>query len=303
MKFIYGSESYLIDQELKKYIDIDNVEPIIYSNNEPIDEIMLDMSTASMFFENKLIIIKNHSVLDSKTNSDEFIDLLKETQTDIIFIKETDKLDKKSKLINFLLDNAEVKEIKAVNSRQMISFVKDAISRKGGTIDNMAAIELVNMLPEDLRIVMTEIEKLLMETNHITMPQIKKSVGEYHKDDYFALSNAIVSLDSHGIIDAFNKRKAMGEEPTVIIAQISSVLTLALNVWTLKKQGMSLQDISDKMKIHIFRVKKSNELLQNLKGQSIEGLIKDLANLDYNIKSGKVDPLLGLENFIIKLIK
>ena len=303
MKFIYGTESYLIEKELQKDTKKDGVEPIFFSNNENIEDIILDLSTASMFFDNKLIIIKNHPVLESKEQNEELISVIEQGVNNVIFVLENDKPNTKLPLINFLMEKATVVECKAFNTRNIISFIKETVTQKGGSIENIAAIELANRLPEDLGIIVNEIEKLLMESDSITIAMIQKSIGEYLKDDYFALSNEIVSLNRHGIISAYQKRKNAGEEPTVIIAQISSTLTLALNVSMYKRQGMALSDIADKLKIHIFRIKKSNELLNNLKNISIEELIKQLAELDKNIKTGFVDGTQGLENFLINLIK
>ena len=304
MKFIYGQEGFLINQEVNRVIRKYGIEPIIYSNNEPLEDILLDASTASMFSNKKLLIIKNHSSFNKNDGVQEFIEGIRgNNETKMIFVYETEKLNNKSELTKFLLDVAETKEFKQLQTKDVVSTIKKIVETKGGKIDNNAIISLASKLPEDLRIIVSEIEKLLLENNHITLKMVKVSIGEYLKDDYFALSNALTSKDSYGIISAYNRKKISGEETTMIISQIASVLILSLQVYAYKKQSLTNQDISNKMKVHIFRIKKANSLLSFSDSLSIKELIKSLAKLDEEIKTGKIDPSQGIEIYLLKLIK
>lgn len=304
MKFIYGEEGFLINQEVNRVIREYGIEPIIYSDNEPLEDIMLDVSTASMFSDEKLLVIKNHSAFTKNDGVEQFTnDIQQNVETKIIFVYETDKIDKKNLLIKFLLENAEVQEFKSITTKDIIPTIKKIVESKGGEIDNNAAIQLANKIPEDLRIIVSEVEKLLLENQHITISMVNTSIGEYLKDDYFELSNAITAGDPHGMIIAYKKKRRSGEDVSMIISQVSSVLSLALKVSAYRKQGLTNQDISDKMKVHIFRIKKAGELLSSSGTFDINELIKSLAKLDSDIKTGMIDPYHGIETYLLNIIK
>lgn len=305
MKFLYGQEGFLINQEVKLLVRELKTEPIIYSDGEPLDDILLDVSTASMFSENKLLIIKDHPALStSNKETQNFIDGIRNNEdTKIIFTLESEKIDKKNLLIKYLLEFAEIKEFKTIEHKSIVSTIKQLVLEKGGTIDNFASIKLANKLPADLRIIVMEVEKLLLESVDITSKMVDTSIGEYIKDDYFALSNALTSRDAHGIISAYNKKKKAGVEVTMMISQISSSLSLALKVFAYRKQGFSNMEISEKTKIHIFRIKKTGELLSSSNVYGIKNLVISLAKLEGDIKTSKVDPNNGIETFLLKIIR
>lgn len=294
-----------MEKELNKILMDSTFEPIFYTSTEPIQEIISDASTTSMFSNNKkLIIVKNHEIFSTKEPLGEFIDTIKFNEDcEFLFIYETNKLNVKNELISFLLEYADSKEYKKINQKDMINIIKDIVADMQGEIDNKALISLSSKLPVDLRIVFNEIEKLLLENNKITYEMVEVSINKYLKDDYFALSNAITSNDHHGIIESYRNHIDRGDDASVIIGQISSILSLALQVHSLRKQGLTNQDISDKLKIHIFRVKKALELINSSNKNDILSLIKTLAELDSNIKKGLVEPNLGLEVYLIKLIQ
>ena len=50
MKFIYGTEKFLIDQKIKEIRKSSTVEPILLSENKTIDEIQVEIQTISFFW-------------------------------------------------------------------------------------------------------------------------------------------------------------------------------------------------------------------------------------------------------------
>lgn len=306
MKFLYGDEDYLVNLEAKK-IENRFKDGVVthYDEADDLEIIIMDISTISMFSENKLIFIKNSKALSDVKLGQKLLEDIQGTMdhVEIVFLQESSKLDKKNPLISFLLSNAEVSRYDKIDSKNIISTIKDIVNQRGGTITNSAAIKLAAKLPENLRLIVNEIKKLINESPDITDKMIEVSIGEYVNDDYFGLTNAITSGDKQGIVSAFKDRINHGEPITMMIGQIASILNLTLLVAAYRMQGLSSADISNEMKIHIFRVKKASEMLSNSSEENIKKLMLDLAELDKNIKTGKIDEKSGMTNFILNLIK
>lgn len=306
MKFLYGEEDYLINLEAKK-IENRFQDGIVthYDTNDDFETILMDISTISMFAENKLIFIKNSKALENTKLAQELLDEVQHAMKhiDIVFLKEGTKIDKKNPLVSFLLSNADVSKFDKIDSKNIISTIKEIVAQRGGTITNSAAIKLAAKLPDNLRLIVTEIKKLINESPNITDKMIEVSIGDYVNDDYFGLTNAITSSDEQAIVASFRDRMNHGEPITMMIGQIASILNLALLVAAYRKQGLSSQDISNELKIHIFRIKKASEMLADSSEDNIKRLLLELAELDKNIKSGKIDEKSGINNFILNLIK
>ena len=69
----------------------------------------------------------------------------------------------------------------------------------------------------------------------------------------------------------------------------------------LRELGYSEHEISDILEIHEFRVKKALEKSRNYTDKKILSKLEELADLDYNIKSGNIDKDIGLELFILNM--
>ena len=132
---------------------------------------------------------------------------------------------------------------------------------------------------------------------------IHKSIPKYNVNNAFALSNAIISGNSNEIILTYKERIEDGDEPIFIINTLTSVFKLAVLINSCKKNGMYKTDIADTLKIHPFRVQKISEILEGKSTEKLYSIIDNLSKLDKNIKTGKIDKKIGLDLFILELIK
>ncbi len=305
MKFIYGSESYLLNELIQDHIAKFSSEIIEFDDSQPLEKILEEIFTLPMFASEKLIIIKNHDCFIDKVLGNELVDVLKQNYlgVEFLFVFETSILDPRHPLINYLLNNSQVKEVKKINEKTIVNKIKELVVNRGGTITNAAAIKLSIKLPNNLWIIVNEIEKLLLNNLCIDENIVEEATNDYTKDNFFALSNAILARDYSGIISAYQDRKKLGDDEIFIISQIASILEAAIVVNSHRKQGLTNNEIAIVTKIHIFRVKKGYELIDLVGEKKIKSLLQDLASLDYAIKVGKIDKSIGLDHFILKLLQ
>lgn len=305
MQFIFGIETYWVRELASKLVQNFEGEVINFDQSALLGTIFEEILTLSMFDKKKLIVIRNHALFSEEQMAKQFIYILKQAPHDVdfLFIWESETLDQKNTLINFLLNNAKIHEIKSLNEKNVIQVIQDLVKKRGGTITNTAAINLSIKLPLNLWIIVNEIDKLLVNNLNIGDETVEESTNDYAKDNYFALSNAILSRDYHSIIRAYQERINLGDEATFIINQIAKVLEVAITVNAYYKQGLTNQEIAKVTKLHIFRVKKGYELVELVGQEKVKNLLQDLATLDFKIKLGKLDKQIGLEQFILKLLQ
>lgn len=305
MKFIYGPESYWLNQLSEEYCKnfINNV--VEFDNNYALEEIIQEIMTLPMFFTEKLIVIKNHECFEDWKIGEQIAKIIKNKYSGLnfLFIFETSNLDRKNPLVVYLLSHAEVNEVKKLDEKSVVKEIKKIVNARGGTISNIAAIKLSIKLPANLWIIVNELEKLLVNNLDITEEFVDQATNDYTKDNFFALSNAILARDYHSIIRSYYDRKKLGDDETFIIAQIANVLEVAIIVNSYRKQGLSNTEIAKKTKIHLFRVKKGHELIELVGEAKVKNLLNDLSTLDFLIKMGKVEKTIGLDQFIIKLLQ
>lgn len=305
MKFIFGEESYLIAKELNKIKKNIGLDPIIYNDLSSIEDIISEINTISLFSEKKLIFLKNIIAFKKDSEAKILIKELKnldEENNILVFVFEGNIIQKNI-FYQYLQKNAKTIICNKISDRDLPKTIREIVQSQGGNISASASISLANKVPNDLRLIMKEISKLLLETNNITKENIETSVGDYQNDNIFALSNALTSNSYLEIIKAYNEKINKGEEITVIISQIASIFNLVYKVMIYQKAGYKIQEIADDLKIHKFRIQKALDIIYSRNELKIKNIIDKLANLDNNIKTGIIDPKIGMDNLILELIK
>ncbi len=305
MYFIYGSESYLISNEEKRIKTKIGIEPIVFDETSTVSEIIQEIATINMFYEDKLIIIRNGECFKKDEESQTILNIIKNgiEGVQIIFVLNQSKPKTSNPLISFLLSNSITKQFEEITEKQIQPTVKNMIESKGGQISSKALMILSIKLPTDLMIINNEVDKLIMHSLEITEEMVENSVADYTTDNYFALANAIMEKDNTKVFRSYNQRKANGDDPHLLIGQIASVLLLTHKISHYSKQGMSSKEISDKTKIHLFRIKKSKEFSLKMADQELRDLIIKLSILDTDIKTGKIEAGIGLDKFLLEFVK
>lgn len=101
MIFIYGEEEYLVNLETQKFIQSWGAEPVIYTDSDPIENIIMDATTVSIFDTTKTIVIKNHDVFhDEKLAAQLVKEIAKDVEhINLICVLEEAKISKSNSLI------------------------------------------------------------------------------------------------------------------------------------------------------------------------------------------------------------
>ncbi|MCR8613227.1 MAG: DNA polymerase III subunit delta [Mycoplasma sp.] len=306
MFLIYGNEPFLINNTLNKMLrKKSDIEPVYFDETSILEEIIIEITTVSMFSDEKLIVVKNEDFFnDSKHNVKKLLKVLENISDDITIIFVYNGVPKvASTLRKFLFKNAEIKKFDSPKLFELTGIIKDIVRNNNGTITNDGIKKIIDHLPNNLSIIVQEIKKLLIENRAISEEQIENSISRYSKDNLFALSNAIISNNKKEILINYLSKINNFEEPLLIIGQIGSIFSLSLIVNWYKNQGLSIKQISDELQINIYRLKKTNELLMNSSINKIKNTLNEIVSLENNIKTGLIDKKIGLDYFILNLVR
>lgn len=306
---IYGNDYGLIKREIDKITNgiIDVVNYDLSASN--VSEVIEEASCMSLFGDKKVVIGENALFLTgTNTSVNHDIDYLTsyvnaENHDNIVILTVVqDKLDERKKIVKLLKKNVTVIHKESIDEKDLPKFVIKEFLNNGYKIDYKTASYFVDYVGKNVDILLSEINKMIIYKDtdkEIFIEDILNISSKGFNDNVFDLSDAIMKKDFKKIFSCYNDLMILKEEPIKIIALLASQFTLVYQSKLLSKEGFMSKDIASTLKVHPYRVKLALET--NYPDFELKDILKKLHNLDYEIKTGKVDKIVGLENFLLHL--
>ena len=308
---LYGTVDYLINKYVNKIIDDNKVGEFDINKydltNTSLTDIINDASSMSLFSEKKVIIVNNAYIFtgSNKKNIEQNIDELENyvnnnnENTILIFIVNNEKLDERKKITKLIKKNGIVKDFNTIDN---ITLAKNLFDSYSISIDNIKY--LIERVGDDTTLLASEIEKIKTYKDkdlNITKDDITKLTTKSLEVNNFKLIDAIIKKDKALALSLYQERLKLNEEPIAIIISLANQIRIMYQVKQLYLNGYTENNIASILKIHPYRVKLAAQNSKKYDSDILLNYISKLANLDINIKNGKIDKKLGLELFIISL--
>lgn len=311
---IYGLEDYIIDETIKKIItDNDIVDDNIIKYN--LDEVNVSLaleeaSTVSMFDSKKLVICEECTFLtgENKKEINHDIDSLTKyinnpfTDVFLVFVVRKEKLDDRKKIVKELKKNSTVIEAQKKENYNLNNYIIDYVNKNGYNMSKNACIKLIERAGNNLSNLISECDKIFLykdDDKNITEEDIENLVFKNIEDNIFELTNAVMNKDKKKIINIYKDLILMGEEEIKLIVMLANQFRMILQVKLMVKNGYKERDMATIIKEHPYRVKLAMQ--SNFKINELENYLIKLEELDYSIKSGKLDKSFGFEMFLLNI--
>ena len=285
----------------KQQIEEQNITVFDYIETG-LSKVLEDINTYSLFGSKKATILLHPNFLIDKAEEDtikDFSNYLEHPSTDNFLFIIAEKVDDRKKI---------VKELK--KTAQVLAPTNTAISLnamlEGYTIENDAMTLLKEKCLNDSNKMQMEIEKLKIYSNAakvITKKAVEDLVTQKYNDTdtiLFSFSENLLKQNKKEAITLYQELMAQSFDPMSILGLLGSQLHIMYQVKALTIDGYTPDNIASKLKAHPYRIKKTKELTLNYSLKELEELLVQLANLDLDIKSGKIDVNHAIDLFLLK---
>lgn len=306
---IYGNDYGLIKREIDKLTN--GVTDIVKYDlsTDKIDELLDDASCMSLFGDKKVLVGENALFLTTTSTSinhnlDYLTNYLNDDNHENIVILSvlTDKLDERKKIVKLLKEKSKVIYKELIDNKDLPSFIINEFNNEGYKIDYKTANYFVNYVGKNVDILLSEINKMIIfkdNDKNITINDIDEISSKAINDNVFDLSDAIMKKDFKRMYDCYNDLIILKEEPIKIIAMLGNQFNLVYQCKLLSSKGLSEKEIATSLSVHPYRVKLAIETDYMI--SELKDILIKLHNLDFEIKSGKVDKNVGFDNFLLHL--
>lgn len=308
----YGEEDFLIKDAIS---DVEKKhqggQVITYDLSETNISVLLeDASMVSLFDDEKVIIGYNADFLSGASKKETInhnIDSLSKyidhpNPSTTLILTTFDKLDKRKNIVKKMLEKTSTKEFNKLNDNGLMAFAKNIFEKSLYQCSMKALTMLIDRVGNNLYLLNSECEKLMlykMTEKKIEVEDIEEMIVKYDFDNIFALTDAVIKRDINMSLILYQELLKRNEEPIKIIVLLANQFRLIFQVKRMYAKGFSETQIASDLGVHPYRVKLANEV--KLSSKELLKYISALADLDENIKMGKVNKDVGLELFLLKL--
>lgn len=312
--FLYkGDERYLTNSKINRVIKdskADEINITSYDCSEVnVEKAVFDALTPAFLGGNKVVIITNPVFLEKekeeKNHNTKLLKSYLENPMDSTFLiinasgmKVNEKLD----IVKALTKKAQVVNTNGISEVEFRGWLERECAVQNVEIEKVAIATIYRAFGTNLEQTKNEVDKLISYVgpgNTITEEVLKEVMSKGNSNDIYDFINALFRGQKQKAIEIYLDLSKYEKDSGIFINMISKSFKESLLVKTMVENGLTQNEISTKMKISSSRAYYMIKDSANFKKETLENYITSLAELDYNIKSGKVDKKIGFEQFLL----
>ncbi len=308
----YGNEELMIKNKIDKLVNsiTDNQYNInVYDmqiNN--VSMAVQDLLTPPFLSDNKVVIIKNPIFLTKLKSEIEhktemllnYLDNIEETSYLIIDASGL-KIEENNSLYKKLKQKGEVSETKELSQVEMKGWLKRKFAIIGKEITDEAVLLFFERIGWNLLTANNEFDKVanyVGSKETITLSDIEKVVVKELETDVFKLTNALQEGDRKQVILLYQDLVKTGNDPVKLLGLVSKTVKDTYNVCLMLEKGYKQIDIANTLGVSTGRAYYIIKSARSFKIDKLENLLLQLHDLDYRIKTGRIDKNTGFEMFL-----
>ncbi len=236
----------------------------------------------------------------------EYLPKMPET-TRLIFV-ESQSLGKGNPAFHALESDSKtihIKEFRPPAERNLHRWIERAVRAKGGAITTEAARQLASLVGTELRQLDHELDKLLAYANYersVTVEDVRELVSAKQVVDVFALVDAMGLRQGERAMRSLHELLDAGAAPLYLLHMIERQFRILLQVKELQSQGATVSEMQQELEIrYAFIIEKAARQARNFSMARLEATYIQLAEVEQQIKTGKIEDLLALDLLVAEL--
>lgn len=309
-----GEEKFLIDVYLTRFLDKifegqDKTMNLDQFNvdTKDLEKITSSLETLPFFADKRVVVVRDLGLFEKKkifaAELAETLAIVKDTS--ICFIIET-KVDKRSKLYKYINKNGTFHEFNYLKEKELIDYIARELKKHHKKISSRTVSHFLHNVGYDLNSINIELAKLIdycSEGEVVTEEDIEEVCVKHLESRIFDLVDAIGNKNRKVALNLFYDMLALREPISRILFMISRQINLLFQVKLFALQHYSKQDMAKEVKLPPFVVEKIQRQSNNFEMDRLKKILKKLLDLEFEFKSGRINPETGLELMIIEMSK
>ncbi|MFD0672133.1 DNA polymerase III subunit delta [Cohnella sp. GCM10027633] len=315
----YGTESYLMNEFTERLIDklveAEHREMALIrfdTGEATIDTIIEEAEMLPFLVPHKIVLVRDSVLFAAGKESSKvehrperllaYLEQPSET-TVLVFLVPHEKLDERKKLVKAAKAKELVVPFTPLSAEELTQWLHKRAAGRGRTLDGRAAEELLRRVGTDMHSLAAETDKLILHAGAegtITVEGVNELVMVATEQNVFKLTEELAALRTGPAIALYYDLLKQREEPIKLMALMVRQFRNMLHVKELGSQGYSPQQMAGQLGLHPYAVKITADQARKFSAERLATLLSELAELDFAMKTGRVEKTLGLELFLLK---
>lgn len=319
--FLYGEDSFRTSQKIaeikNKFLMSDTsgsgLSVFDYSEKGNRQKLLDVLNMPNLLAPKRLVIVKNLIEAGEENERESAWDYLekhtKQLQEDkdlVIIFQENGQPKKSGRLYKLLIKIAKSQNIEKLSGTKLNQWIVQRIKEynPSGGIGKEALEKMIAFVGDDTGMLDMEIQKLanFADGKIIQTEDVEILVKANIDTNIFNTIDAIANNNKKEALRLLQEHLAQGEAPFQIWAMFVYQFRNLLKVADLKDQYFGNDyAIAKAAGLHPYVVKKSLNQIRSFPIAELKNIYQKLADLDMQIKTGKIDIKLAMDKFIVEL--
>lgn len=317
---LYGSEKFrmnefaaFLEDHLIAKEDRDFAVIPFDLSETPVQAVVEEAETVPFMVERKLLLVRDNSLFTAgKDNAkiEHRVELLSDYMqapadfSVIVFLVNNDKLDERKKIVKAVKAAGTVLAFNPLGAEELLRWVEKGFKDRGCAVAPGTAEALVASAGTGLQGLSAEMDKLSLFAGAggtVDAAAVESLVHRGTEQNVFTLVEDIANLRLDKALGTLYELLKQREEPIKIAALIARQFRIILQVKDLSALSYSQAQIASQIGVHPYAVKLAGEQARKFDSRRLRQILSGLADLDYQMKTGAIDKVLGLEMFMLRL--
>ncbi|SMG12016.1 DNA polymerase III, delta subunit [Paenibacillus aquistagni] len=315
---LYGTEKYrlqeFVSELINRTVPEENRDLAITkmdTSETAIEQVVEEAETMPFLVERKLILVKDQTIFASgKDKMEHRVDrLLKYMESPLessilVFLIQADKLDERKKTVKAAKAAGGVLSFLPFGAEELMQWVRKEAEKRSSPMDQEAIQTLLNNAGTNLQTLVVEIEKLSLYAGQgqaINSEMVDQLISRTTEQNVFRLVEDVINGKVDSALSMLYELLKQKEEPIKILALIIRQIRIMLQVKELTGRSFSQQQAASQLGLHPYAVKLAAEQARKHDSKALAKWLSEAADLDYAMKTGRVEKTLGLELLMMKM--
>lgn len=268
----------------KQYLELIDKE---YKQVDTIEQLPKLMQFKSLFQTNTTYVTKDPKAI--KLTKEQVESLTQKNRLIIL----TDKVDKRSALYKTFRQH--VVEFHKLTIDKLVPYIRKRIE-----VDSQSAIAIAVYCNLNITQIELEIDKLKRLEQEVTIDLIKQVITPPLEDAIFEMIDGIMQKDIQTAIGILTDMLELKESPIKIISILYTKVRQVFMIQAMQHQSDKV--IAEKTGIGNYQVRMNRELLNYMSLEELAAHLKVIQKYEVYMKTGQVDPEVGIEYIIARMV-